>query len=149
MGTIRSTLNNILALDLAKEGMSVVADMKPDFIQANKEQLLEGRVKDGGKFQQRYASIQYAERKHRMNPTPGKGIPDLYNTGAFFEGFKLDILDKNTYSINSTNSKNAMLVKKYGAVIPFFGLNPESRTQIINNGFYYQLMDRIRAVTKL
>lgn len=149
MATIAAVKANIDKLNLAREGMAVVADMKPDFIRLNKDQLLEGRVKDGGKFQERYKSPQYAEKKHRMNPIPGKYVPDLYNTGAFFDGFKLDILSETQYKIDSTDSKTASLKKRFGSVVEFFGLNADSREDLIKNGYYSELMDRVRKVTKL
>lgn len=149
MPTIAQVKSNIDKLDLAREGMAVVADMKPEFIRLNKEQLLEGRVKDGGKFQERYKSPSYAEYKYRRNPIPGKFVPDLYNTGAFFDGFKLDILSKESYEIDSTDKKASMLKAKYGKVVKFFGLNADSREELIKNGYHDELMDRVRRVTKL
>lgn len=149
MATIAQVKANIDKLNLAREGMAVVADMKPEFIRLNKEQLLEGRVKDGGKFQERYKSPSYAEYKHRRNPIPGKYVPDLYNTGAFFDGFKLDILNETQYKIDSSDSKTAMLKKRFGSVVEFFGLNADSREDLIKNGYHGELMDRVRKVTRL
>lgn len=149
MATIAAVKANIDKLNLAKEGMAVVADMKPEILQLNKDQLLEGRVKDGGKFQERYKSASYAEYKHRRNPIPGKYVPDLYNTGAFFDGFKLDILSDTQYKIDSSDSKTAMLRKRFGSVVEFFGLNADSREDLIKNGYYSELMDRVRKVTRL
>ena len=149
MATIAAVRANIEKLNLAREGMAVIVDMKPDILQLNKDQLLEGRVKDGGKFQERYQSQSYAEYKHRRNPIPGKGVPDLYNTGAFFDGFRLDVLSEMEYRINSSDSKTAMLLKKYGRVVSFFGLNADSREDLIKNGYFDELMDRVRKVTKL
>jgi len=149
MATIAAVKSNIDKLDLAKEAMGAIVEMSTDVVQLNREQLMEGRVKDGGKFQERYKSPSYAEYKHRRNPIPGKYVPDLYNTGAFQEAMKLKVNSKEEYEIFSTDSKASMLTKKYGSLVKFFGLNAESREDLIKNGYYSEVMDRVRKVTRL
>ena len=149
MPTIAQVKSNIDALDLAKVGMETVVAMKDEMVQLNREQLMEGRVKDGGKFQERYKSPSYADWKHRRNPIPGRFVPDLYDTGAFQEAMKLRVIDKQNFEIYSTDSKAKMLMSRFAGVVPFFGLNADSRTELIAKGFEDELMSKVRAVTKL
>lgn len=76
-----------------------------------------------------YKSGIYAEVKHRMNPTPGEGIPDLFVTGAFYRGEYVRI-EGNKILSGSDDSKNDKLEKRYGKVI--HGLNAESKNEFIS-----------------
>jgi len=132
---------------LNKEAIKVVVNHKQDIINLNQEQLLGTGTDKFGKQLKRYRSKSYAIRKNKRNPLPGLGVPDLYDTGASFEGMKIDIVDENKYSITSTDSKTKDLEKKYGKDI--LGLSVESKTEMIKEFFQNDLVKNIKQSLKL
>lgn len=149
MATIRQVYLNVKDVDLSKVTIDTLVEYDDNLVAINKGQLLDGKAKDGNKIRERYKSDSYAKWKNKRNPSAGLGIPDLRNKGDFFAGFKLKIVDKSSFEIYSTDSKNDMLVKNYGKSIPFFGLNAEGRTSLIRSGFDVSLVDRFKKACKL
>jgi hypothetical protein len=151
MGTIAQLQANINQLDLGKIAMIVVEDFRETIVDINKEQLQHGKRKDSSYLPHEYASDYYANMKHRMNPKPPYGIPDLKATGAFYDGFKLKILSKGEFDIYSTDGKSEMLRGRYGGQTSkdIFGLNSEGRQMLLNDGFEQALIDRVKFDCKL
>lgn len=139
--TIHDMNDLVKSIDLQDAGVSVLVDLKEEAIQLNKDQLLSGLDNEGVKMLPRYASIQYAKKKNRMNPDAGMLVPDLYLTGALFDAFALAIQSKKEYKIFSNDSKYAALVKKYPTA---FGLNEESIDNLRVNGFTEGIVNKIK-----
>jgi len=68
-----------------------VKESQPLIIQLNKDQLSKGIRTDGQKVLPKYKDTGYALKKRSMNPKPGFGTPDLFLTGKFYGGFKVDL----------------------------------------------------------
>ena len=85
--------------------------------------------------------------KNQKNPEPGLGNPDLNETGDFWRGFRFKVLNKNQYEILSTDSKNDMLVKKYGEDI--FGMSDDSKEDFVKNIYRNKLKIKVNQVLKL
>lgn len=119
MSDISSIIEKLEALDvdqLAEEAMRKSEEALTDL---NKKQLYAGFDRDGQRLLQ-YRSPVYSEVKHRMNPLPGEGNPDLYATGSFYRGLYARV-NGNTVEIESTDSKNDDLEKKYHEKIKGLG----------------------------
>lgn len=145
MGTISSVTANINKLDLAKEAMFVVVDMKQFILDLNKDQLADGINKNGTLIQPSY---KLSTKKYKL-ALGRTGNVDLLKTGDYQEAMKLDVKSKTEYLIYSSDWKNFMLLKRYASTIPYFGLTSQSRSQLLNNGFRMQLADRVKEVTNL
>jgi len=147
MGTIFEVVNNVAKLDLTKEAIRAIVTHKEDIADINRDQLLDGLNTDGVKITPDYQSPAYARMKNRMNGAPGYGTPDLYKHGNFHEGIKVDVVNKDTFEQNSTDSKNQMLKKKYPKIL---GLSESGKEELIDNkGFEDTLLSNIKEVTKL
>ena len=133
---------NELATKLGIIAVNVLDDMKSEVVNLQREQMMDGRNKLGEEIGT-YRSIVYADMKHRMNPRPGNGVPDLRLTGAFHDGIKLETSPASkTYVITSTDPKTNALIKKYGSKI--FGLDSRSREILIGQlGYKKNLVSAI------
>lgn len=87
--------------------------------QMQREQLLDGRGKDGEKLEPRYVSKPYASKKAAINARPGKGTPDLYLTGAYHKSITSRAYASQV-EIVATDFKAKFLVPRYPNAI---GLN--------------------------
>lgn len=145
MGTIFSVRDNIKKLDLAKEGMFTVVEFKDEILALNKEQMLEGVNKQGTDIKPEYSPSTLSSKKKLGR----SGKVDLWDKGDFHSSMELKVVSKLSYIIDSSDWKNARLVKKYGSSIPFFGLNPTSREELIRGGFESSLIQRCRNVMGL
>ena len=128
------------------EAMNVLADESGEVLKRNKAQLKKGFSKNLKKLK-KYRDQEYAVYKNQKNPEPGLGNPDLNETGDFWRGFRLKVLNKNQYDILSTDSKNDMLVKKYGEDI--FGMSDDSKEDFVKNIYRDKLKIKVNQVLKL
>ena len=93
-------------------------------IELNKSQLFENSMDRKGKKLRQYRSKDYARKKNMMNPLPGLGSPDLFDTGKFFDSFDAQIVGQSVL-FYATDSKTGSLIEKYGSDI--FGLTNEAK----------------------
>lgn len=147
MATIHEMLRRVRQVDIAEIAVGIIADSKQDLVEKNKAQLLDQGIDKQGQKLKRYASNSYAARKNALNPFPGFGVPDLYRTGAFHRGFKLQLVSKNTFEINSSDSKTGDLVSKYGKDI--FGLTTDSKAEYRKETMQPQLVREVKRIMKL
>lgn len=147
MATCNDMYQRFVSLDINKEAVKVVVDHKKDFISFNQQQLLDSGVDSDGKKLMKYQSESYAKQKNRRNPLPGLWQPDLYDTGAFFESMKLEIINEKKYRIYATDTKTKSLIKKYGSSI--LGLGIDSRVEIIKDFFRREFMANVKQTLKL
>ena len=147
MTTIHAMLKRVKSVDLQTIGVNIVVDNKIELLDLNKDQLLnDGMNKNMVKLRS-YRSASYARRKNQRNPSPGLGTPDLYNTGAFQDGFTLKINSKSSFDIFSTNSKNSELTKKYGKDI--FGLTETSKETFGREVMQPELVREVKKILKV
>ena len=147
MATIRQVYENWKGLDVLQETAQELIGWDEEIIELNKSQLLDdGEDSEGVKLKE-YSDYYYANRKHKRNPSPGFGVPDLYDKGDFYDGFKMKLNNKKSYDIFSTDSKNNKLVKQYGKKI--FGLNWVNRLEFIRDIFREALIERIKKKVNL
>jgi hypothetical protein len=83
---VANAVNRINLIELAKQ--VVMANAEP-ILEENRYQLYVGLRPDGSELTPRYYYRWYAEWKHRLNPAPGFGVPDLFITGALHETLTL------------------------------------------------------------
>ena len=76
---------------------------------------------------------EYARMKNEMNPQVGYGNPDLKLTGAFYEGYNLEVVGEQVV-IGNSDDKNVYLVNHYG----------ESILELSDDGWYQAWCDYIR-----
>lgn len=80
------------SLNLEQVTEEAIEETAPQYLELNQEQLYEGTTSQGTQVSPRYRSPKYARVKNEMNPAPGLGVPDLYVTGAFYEGQELKVV---------------------------------------------------------
>jgi len=146
MATIEEVNNYWKQLDIEKVIMDTVEQNAELMLELNKKQLKEGFDSEGKRLRE-YKSSLYAEVKHRMNPVPGFGNPDLYKTGSFFLEFTLRVTGKKKFFMYSQDDKYYRLVKDYGENI--FGLGTDKRTELIDGGFRSDLQNKVKAEVRL
>jgi hypothetical protein len=105
-----------------------VDETKPDYIESQKDQLIQGSNSSGGTFR-KYRNAVYAKRKNQMNPLPGYGNPDLKLTGDFYSGIYAKV-EGGKIVIGSNDSKAQALEANYKNV---FGLNSQEMEDYLYN----------------
>ena len=104
-----------------------VRKIQPLIIQLNKNQLAEGIRTDGQKLLPKYKDTGYALKKRSMNPKPGFGTPDLFLTGKFYGGFKVD-LGASAFKILSKGVDYAKYIE--GRYIKIYGLTKNHLSEV-------------------
>jgi hypothetical protein len=108
---------------------------KEQIIGINQEMLYEDGTDVFGNVLKPYSWQEYAEYKFERR---GKGITDLYDTGAMYSRMNLRV-DGNEYEINSSDEKAFGLVKKYGKIFGLTELGKKETWVIIKPDFVYNL----------
>jgi hypothetical protein len=124
MTTIQGLLEKVQTVNLRRAVPAIIQQTSFEIEALNKEQLYNYGVNSDGQKLTPYKSKSYAREKNYMNRRPGYGIPDLFLTGAFFQGFVVDVTST-SFSVDSVNSKSAKLKEYYGDSI--FGLTKDNR----------------------
>jgi len=93
-----------------------------------------------------YRSEGYAEFKESINPKPGKGNPDLFVTGEFYNGLFVSFNKAAyTFTVANRDEKAPKLERKYGEKI--YGLNKENKgyfaTEILKPKLIGKLRDQL------
>ena len=147
MASIRQVYENVSKVNFATTITDTIVQEKNEFLDQQREQLMDGLDSEGNKISPSYASDSYAVLKNKMNPFAGLGNPDLYKTGSWQEGLQLNILSKKQYEFKSTDSKDSKLNAKYKKAK---GLNSESIGEVVNKrGFRKALIANYGKATKL
>jgi hypothetical protein len=116
MATFAQMLSRFKQFDPIAATGDAMLENKEQIIGINQEMLYEDGTDVFGNVLKPYSWQEYAEYKFERR---GKGITDLYDTGAMYSRMNLRV-DGNEYEINSSDEKAFGLVKKYGKI---FGLN--------------------------
>lgn len=112
----RNSLLEQFIRDIIEDNLDFIADL-------NTDQLERGVDGTGNNIEPTYRNPVYARLKQRLNSRPGLGIPDLKLTGSFHRKINAKLQGK-VVTLDSTDSKTADLLAKYGDVI--LQLNEES-----------------------
>jgi hypothetical protein len=128
MQTIKTLYQKLEALDTDQVIVNSLEQTKEEIANLNVEQMNKGFNSKGEKIGA-YRNELYAEEKHRMNPLPGFGVPDLRLTGAFYGGTTVKVSGQ-TLMIDSSDSKSIELQEKYGKEI--FGLSGVYKREYLN-----------------
>ena len=125
---LREWNEKIQKVNPVKAFYDYVNDNPTIFIDMLKEQMSEG--KSGvGFITPGYKSTAYQKQKLSQNPSAG-GHPDLYDTGDFYAGFKIETAYRTTevdIKFYSTDEKNTALTRKYSFIWTF---NDESISKL-------------------
>lgn len=143
--TIQGLLNRVETLNLRSEVPNIIKRDSADIILLNQTQLLHGEDSRTRNFKD-YASDSYAKKKYARNPLAGFGIPDLRDTGEFYNDFYLEVTTA-TFEIDSKNFKTTGLMKKYG--FELFGLTKENKKVYATGVFYTKLQKYVSLKTGL
>jgi hypothetical protein len=146
MARLLELRNRLKQMDTDKIAADSITNTKEALLNANTEQLHHGLGKDGDTLRP-YRSPFYAEMKHRMNPLPGIGNPDLRLTGDFYRGFYLEV-QGDKIEIDSRDEKSSMLKKKYGEEV-IFGLSEKWRNEYIKESLNKEFMNQMHKATGL
>ena len=125
---LRKWNEKIKQVNPVKAFYDYVNDNPTIFIDVLKDQMNRGESGEGF-ITPGYASTTYQNEKRGRNPNAG-GRPDLYDTGAFYAGFKQQTSFRNTemdIRFYSTDEKNTALTKKYSFIWTF---NAESISKL-------------------
>ena len=139
--TIHDMQALVKKVDLNAIAVRALLAVKDTVLRLNKDQLLEGKDNEGITMSPRYASVPYANQKHKQNPLAGYGVPDLYKTGETFRKMKLVIPNKKVYNVESTSDIFSHLKSKY----PYaFGLNKSSESELRDEGFEAEMQEGVK-----
>jgi hypothetical protein len=101
---LRATTREVQIQALEK----IVRQHEPEIVDANIEQLMDGKDAKGKKLP-KYRNKKYAAKKKMLNP---KGVTDLKLTGDFHRQMHLEN-DNFPFTITSENWKTPLLLEKY------------------------------------
>lgn len=127
MRTPDNMLQAALKLDLHHEILNALYDAAPEFVTAQKEQLMAGRRNDDKTiFNVKTGSEEYSESYAKVKGK--KGPIDLHRTGDWQNGIFIDPREDQIY-IASTDPKDEMLNTTYSEQI--LGLGPKAKEDFI------------------
>lgn len=126
--TITSLYQKVQSLDTNQIITNSLEQTKEAIANLNVEQMHKGLNANGEPIGA-YRNEVYAEIKHRLNPLPGFGVPDLKLTGAFYQATSASISGDRIIT-DSGDSKSAKLQAKYGKQI--FGLSGVYKREYLN-----------------
>lgn len=136
MSTIAELSDALKSLDVMSAARQAGAATTDSYTQANRDQMLSGKRKDGRKVMDApgdvYAWETYALEKNRMNSKPGMYDPDLNCTGAFHASMKA-VINQDSIEMTATDSKAEKLEAKYGEDI--YGIGGEFLQGYADNQF--------------
>lgn len=137
--TITGLRQRLQSLDIEKVASNSLDETKDAFVELNKEQMFEGKNKQGDPIGM-YQSKQYSAYKNALNPKPGYGVPDLKLTGAFYRGIKMDVSGVR-FTVVSTDSKSSALENKYGDI---FGLSTPFKSEFIDRSLQPEFIKEVK-----
>lgn len=98
------------AISLTEEVRSVMLDTHTELEDYNKQQLSQGKRKDGSAITPEYSPMTIFLKQQKGQPWDRV---TLYDEGNYYDRITLSV-DAQTYDLHSTDSKAAKLLAKYG-----------------------------------
>lgn len=145
MGTFAQVLDRVQQLDIVEVTQEALEETADDFVNEQKLQLFAGIDSLGNPIAPSYASRKYAQAKNDLNPVPGLYTPDLYLTGAWYNGLQFSV-SGDTTDISSTDVKDEQLEGKYTTAL---GLGGDYRLRYLTDNLGPVLQQKISDVTGL
>ena len=143
MGTIANFNQRIQRVDFRSTVILCMEQSQYEILSFNRGQLFMGETSTDKLISPMYRSEGYAEFKESINPKPGKGVPDLFVTGEFYNGLFVSFNKvKYTFTVASRDSKAPKLERKYGEKI--YGLNSENKGYFATEILKPKLIARLR-----
>lgn len=136
-------LKRLQSIDIEAELAIAVGSNKDAVLTAIKGNLYKGFTGNNERLRP-YFDADYAEMKNEMNPSAGKGNPDFYLTGQFYNNFYLDV-DRQTLEVGSTDEKAAKLEQRDGNDI--YKMSEEARKNVWESDIKPTLAQSISAKT--
>lgn len=144
MSTISHLKGRFQLLDIQKISRESIEETKDVIVDLNLEQLHKGYRSDGTRLPN-YKNSAYAEFKHQKNPLPGFGIPDLKLTGAFYQGWKIE-LSGEKITITSTDEKTDKLFNRFASKqANIFGLSLPYKREYLNESLRKTFIKNIKS----
>jgi hypothetical protein len=143
MATIKTIRKKFEALNTDDVLAKAFESSVDGFTAEQKKQLYAGLNKEGGRLR-KYRNNKYARVKNEMNPAPGLGNPDLFVTGAFYEGVEVKLAGQ-AIDIQSIDEKGPDLKEKYHP----FGLGGDYRKEFIDNVYQPNFRKEVKKRTGL
>jgi hypothetical protein len=134
-------LGNIEQLDIVKVAGEALAECTEEFVNLNREQLLEGLLSTGHEITPSYfedpffktpeAAKRYSDWKDQITPNPkrSKGTPNLFIIGSFHQSISMEVKE-GEYEIGSDYKDAESITGKFTENI--FGLDEEKRGELID-----------------
>jgi len=122
---LRDKLASVTIDEQEQNILRIIRDNQSYLVDLNTGQLLQGVDSDSLPLHPAYRSKSYAEFKLSLNPL---GVVDLKLTGAFYQGFFIDV-SRFPLMFDSTDEKAGELKAKYGEAI--FGLDRVSKEDLV------------------
>lgn len=138
---LAQALENIPMLTLVSDAVAANSEGVAGLV---REQLEQGRGKDGEKIEPKYRNSLYARKKAARNSAPGLGTPDLNDTGAYYRSITARAYATH-FEIEATNYKAKFLTPKYPTAI---GLNVLSFRVLVRELVTPYLHIRLRELLK-
>lgn len=146
-------------LQSAKEALPTIAEnainqTKDELLALNKEQMMEGKNKDGQNLSPSYltdpyfknpkSAKRYSDWKDKITPNPNRqsGIPNYYINGRYHNSLKATVQDgKIVVESDFSGAKNieSKAVGIYGLSVPFKAKYIETLRPVFNNLFLEKL----------
>lgn len=150
MSTAADMLQIFGSLDIGQIARDVMTRSGGEYIDANREQMMDGLRNDGNTIGsppgRPYMSLKYAKEKNEMNSRPGIGNPDLKLTGAFHASMQMDV-QNDVILVTATDPKAEDLEKKYGSRI--YGLGGDRLGTFIKEVYAPAFYEEITQATGL
>jgi hypothetical protein len=146
MPTIRQITQAWQSADFDQVVRDSIVQTSYEITALNKTQLYNYGVGSDGVKLTPYKSPYYAKEKNNNNPRPGLGQPDLFVTGAFYNGIAVVVTDK-TYITDSTDEKAPRLELLYGSKI--YGLTDQNKSIYATETLLPVLVENIKTAVAI
>jgi hypothetical protein len=147
MATVYGLLSRLSSLDIYAVAAEVIEEHQQKVVYYSTLKLFEKGQDRSGFGLKPYRNKEYEDYKHSKNPRPGRGIPDLFETGNFYKGISISDVNKSVYNFLSSDAKTEKLIKNYGKDI--IGLSDEYKAVMVDEFLYNEIMIRVKQKLKL
>lgn len=159
MATISELKKRLQELKMVEIADQAINDTSETFLDLNREQLMEGKRRDGTDISPSYfedltyfksidSATRYSEWKDRITPNPKrkKGVPNLYINGFFHNSIVMSATGEEIKSSSPFSGYDSIIGKFTDKI---HGLDIEKRTIYIESVLMDRFMVLIRAKIKL
>lgn len=142
--TIHGKLKQFENLNVDDVVLDSIEQTKPELLEAQKEQMLNGLRADGSLIG-KYRNPAYAKQKNQQNPKAGYGNMDWRKTGALYNDMFVDVRP-DSYVIDSADAKTGKLIDAHGDP---FGVGGEFKIKYLNDALHPTIINKVKEIVKL